>query len=530
MAAQVKPPEIVSLNAAELERLLSELRVVLPPATYQLVESLLRTLVWIMGVVEQKQITIARLRRIIFGEKSEKTRKIFPDASAAEGSSDQPKPKRKGHGRKGAKDYSGAKRVKVPHSQFHIGDLCPKCLKGKLYLFKIPAQIIRITAQPLFQATLFELERLRCALCGTLFTAPPPPEAGDNKYDPSVGTMLALTRYGMGQPMYRTDKWQNHFGVPLPASTQWTQIEAVSEIPELVCETLIGVAAQGSLLYNDDTHMRVQSLRKEIADKELERTGIFTTGIISQAGGHPIALFFTGQKHAGENLDQVLKHRAADLAKPLQMCDALSRNIPKEFETILCNCLGHARRGVVDLVDHFPEECRKILESLREVYRVDALAKEQKLSDTQRLTLHQEHSQPVMEELHRWMKEQMDQKKVEPNSGLGQGIAYFLKHWEPLTRFLSVPGAPLDNNITERALKMSILHRKNSLGYKTLRGAKVGDVFMSLIHTCELNKINPFDYLMALQKHAASVRKDPSAWLPWNYKKTLEASEAPDTG
>ena len=525
MSAKAKPPEIVQLSAAQLEQLLLDLRVAVAPATYQLVDSLLRTLVWIMGLLDRKQTTIARLRRIIFGETSEKTRKIFPQAPAAEGPPGSPKPKRKGHGRRGAKAYPGAQRVRVPHPKLRIGDLCPKCLRAKLYLFGKPARIVRIVAQPIFQATLFELERLRCALCGALFTAPPPREAGDNKYDPSVGLMLAVTRYGMGLPMYRTDKWQNHFGVPLPASTQWKLIDAASPTPQVMYETLIDVAANGSIIHTDDTTMRVQSLRQEISEQQ--RRGIFTTGIVSRVGDHQIALFFTGQKHAGENLDQLLKGRAAGLAKPLHMCDGLSRNPSKEFETILCNCLCHGRRNFVDIVDNFPEECRKIMESLAEIYRVDALAKEQRLSEIQRLALHQQQSLPIMDELHQWMKDQIHQKKVEPNSGFGQAIAYMLKRWAPLTRFLSVPGAPLDNNLCERALKMAILHRKNSLGFKTLRGAKVGDVFMSLIHTCQLNGVNPFHYLMSLQQHADSVRKALTAWLPWNYLKTLETL---DTG
>src|SRR5207249_4364369 len=130
-----------------------------------------------------------------------------------------------------------------------------------------------------------------------------------------------------------------------------------------------------------------------------------------------------------------------------------------------------------EVVDNFPEPCRKVLESVREIYRVEAQAKRQNLSDAQRLVFHQQHSQAVMDHLHQWMKEQIEQKQVEPNSGLGQAIRYMLKHWEALTRFLSVPGAPLDNNICERVLKMAILHRKNSLSYKTLHGAEVGDIF-----------------------------------------------------
>jgi hypothetical protein len=415
----------------------------------------------------------------------------------------------------------------VPHPKLHIGDLCPKCLRGKLYLFHKPAQIVRVIAQPIFQATVFELERLRCALCGALLTAPAPAQAGEGKYDSSVGIMLAVTRYGMGQPMYRTDKWQSHLGVPLPASTQWKLIEAASPTPQVVYEALIDLAANGRIIHTDDTTMRVHSLRQEISEKNDPRTGIFTTGLISCAGEHQIALFFTGHKHAGENLDQTLQRRAAGLEKPLHMCDALSRNVSKEFATILCHCLCHGRRRVVDVVDNFPQECRKIIQILAEVYRVDALAKEQRLSDTERLLLHQTQSKPVLDELHQWMRVQFEQKNVEPNSGLGQAIQYLLRHWEPLTRFLTVPGAPLDNNVAERGLKMAILHRKNSLAFMTLRGARVGDIFMSLIHTCELNDVNPFDYLMALQQHADTLAHAPNEWFPWNYSKTLEAL---DTG
>jgi len=518
-------PQIISLSAAELEKLLGELRGSLAPATCQLVEALLRTWQWVLAALEQKTASLARLRRMIFGEKTEKACQILP-ATIAAILSGPAKPKAKGHGRKGAKDYPAAQRVQVSHPQHKAGDLCPKCLKAKLYLFTTPARLVRIVAQPIFPATVFELERLRCALCGALFTAPAPPEAGLGKYDPSVGTLLALLRYGAGLPMYRTGKWQNHFGVPLPASTQWELIEASSQTPQLIYEALIGVAAQGHLLHNDDTHMRIQSVRQEIAaaGSEPERTGIFTTSIISQTGQRRIALFFTGQKQAGENLNQLLHRRAAGLDQPMQMCDALSRNEPKEFHTLLCHCLLHGRRQFVDVVENFPEECRKVIESLREVYRFEALTQEQKFSDLDRLAFHQAHSQPVMDDLQKWMQEQIEQKKVEPNSGLGEAIQYMLKRWQTLTRFLSVPGAPRDNNIAERALKMAILHRKNSLSFKTLHGARIDDVHMSLIHTCELNRVNPFDYLMALQQHAAAVAKAPEMWLPRNLQQTITAA------
>jgi hypothetical protein len=158
---------------------------------------------------------------------------------------------------------------------------------------------------------------------------------------------------------------------------------------------------------------------------------------------------------------------------------------------------------------------------LREVYRTDALARERALSPDERLRLHQTESGPLMAGLETWLRQQLDDHLVEPNSGLGVAIAYMLKHWATLTLFLRVPGAPLDNNVCERALKKAILHRKNALFYKSLAGARVGDVFMSLIHTAELNGIAPFAYLVALQRHHQNVTLDPSEWLPWNYEPTL---------
>src|ERR1700722_6888174 len=268
------------------------------------------------------------------------------------------------------------------------------------------------------------------------------------------------------------------------------------------------------------TSMRILRMTREPDDK---RTGTFTSGIVSLVGAWTIALFFTGWKHAGENLAEVLKQRARELPAPIQMSDALSRNSPKVegVEPLQANCLAHGRRQVVDVADNFPEECRYVLETLRDVYHHDAQAREQVMSPEQRLRFHQEHSEPLMKGLHEWMEAQLAEHKTEPNSGLGKAISYLLNHWTKLTLFLRQAGAPIDNNIVERALKKAILNRKNALFYKTLNGAGVGDLFMSLIHTCELNGANPFDYLTEMQKHAEELKRRPSEWMPWNYRDTL---------
>ena len=206
------------------------------------------------------------------------------------------------------------------------------------------------------------------------------------------------------------------------------------------------------------------------------------------------------------------------------MCDALSRNVPKlagRLEILLANCNAHGRRNFVKVTPNFPEACRFVLESLGEVYGYDEQARARGLSAEERLRFHQEHSGPVMEKLHLWCEAQFEERSVEPNSGLGQAISYLLRHWEKLTLFLQKAGAPLDNNLVERALKKAILHRKNSLFYKTRKGAQMGDLFMSLIHTGELNGANSFDYLTELLRHAEELQKNPSEWMPWNYRETL---------
>jgi hypothetical protein len=210
------------------------------------------------------------------------------------------------------------------------------------------------------------------------------------------------------------------------------------------------------------------------------------------------------------------------------MCDALAHNLPKQFQVILANCTCHARRRFVEIVEPFPREVEIVLYIFECLYANEETAQHRKLSPQERLDYHQLHSGFLMEGLRDWMQGQMARKNVEPNSVLGQAFSYMIKHWQPLTLFLRVPGAPLDNNECERILKRAIMHRKNSLFYKTFPGAEVGDIFMSIIATCVLNKVNPFHYLTEVEKHAAEVRVDPESWLPWNCHQRKSAQPTVD--
>jgi len=520
-----RPPP---LRGEALEAFLERARRSLSPEDFPYLELLARGWAELAESLEEGRLGRGKLQRIIFGPKTEKTRTVFPPAQPGPGREQGPKPK--GHGRRASSAYTGARRVKVRHPQCQEGKLCEKCRRGKLRAQKKPGVAIRLMGAPPITATVWELEKFRCDGCGEIYTAPLPAEAGTGKYDITVGVSVALLRYGTGVPHHRLAVLQASLGVPLPESTQWEQVAPLAEQAQPLFEELIRQAAQSPLVHHDDTVMRVAELRRPAAAGDTGtgpvRKGCFTTNVLAGNQAHPVALFFTGRQHAGENLAKVLQHREAGSERPIQMCDALSRNMSGKLPTHLANCLAHGRREFVDVATTFPDQSRHVLDQLREVYRADAEAREEGLNSEQRLLYHQTRSAAVMEELHRWLNEQIDQKKAEPNSGLGKAIGYLLGHWEALTLFLRQPGAPLDNNACERMLKMAILHRKNSMGYKTQKGAWVGDVFMSLIQTCRLNGENPFDYLLSIARNADAVRADPKAWLPWTYP---SAARRPDT-
>jgi len=519
----------IEVPIQELEAVLEGARDALGAEGYQKLKAALDTLAYLTSLIEDQATTIQQLRQLLCKPAStEKTDKVLdnagvkPEANKTLGGK-APRSK-KGHGRNGAKSYTAAPRVPVAHASLSSGDACPKCLQGKVYAQRDPGVLVRLVGRAPVEATVYELEKLRCGLCQEVFTAAAPPEAGDKKYDETAASMIAVLKYGSGVPFYRLDKLQGNLGIPLPPSTQWGIVKETARPMRPALEELIRQAAQGEVLYNDDTVARVLSLRREQPEKGDDRTGVFTSGIVATREGRKVALYFTGRQHAGENLADVLRWRATGLSPPIQMSDALSRNAPKLadlMKILTANCNAHGRRQFVEIADSFPEQCRYVLESFRSVYYHDALAAERKLSPEDRLHYHQEHSGPVMQQLHEWLTAQLAERNTEPNSRLGKAISYLLRHWTKLTLFLREPNAPLDNNLVERALKIAILNRKNALFYKTLRGAEVGDLFMSLIHTCELNGANPLDYLTELQRHREALERTPAEWLPWNYRQTL---------
>jgi transposase len=515
---------------------------------------------WLLNKMRFAQITLYKLRKILFGNKSEKgnnssnkSKGEQPDKDDMESSNAQgetaandkqssphdvagqddkpnsPSPEAqrksiiKGHGRMGSDAYTPDETIKITHSQLTVGDLCPSGCGGRLYEFA-PGSFLQIKGRTCAKVIHYIIDKLRCAKCGEVFTADLPIDFPMEKYDARFKAMLAAQKYYVATPFYRQESYQKLLGFPLPDSTQWDLVEQVADCVYPVLAVLEKEAANGTLIHNDDTTVKILDvMRNNKLNPDKERTGMFTSCIFSTTDARKICIYRSGTDHAGENLADILKNRDKDLSPIIHMCDALSANIPADFKTILCNCMAHGRRKFVEIEPFFPKECGYVIDQLALIYKHDKETKEQKMSADERLKYHQKHSNSVMEELKLWLHKQFDERLVEPNSALGSAIKYLQRHWPELTKFLSVAGAPLDNNIVERALKLAIRIRKNSMFHKSKHGAYVAGLLLSLIYTCALAEKNPIDYLTALQEHKSHVFKQAHLWLPWNYESTLDA-------
>lgn len=429
------------------------------------------------------------------------------------------------HGRYGAKDYTGCPIVSITHTNLKAGDSCPQCVEanqhGKLYNIK-PGIIICLESLPLVSGKRYELEKLRCSLCGKQYTADIPKECLSTKrFAKSCGTSIAMMHYYFGLPFHRIERLQELQGIPLPDSTQWDLVSQLYTIIDPVYEVIESIAAEGHLFHYDDTPSRILYCG-------ITARSVHTTAVISQVGSYTVQLFYTGPKVASEHFEKLLKQRES-FQPFFTMTDASFQNIPRDVKPeiwismIMCFCLVHGRRKFYEIREFFKVHCDFVMDQIAKVYRHEAFCKEHGLNEQERLAYHRARSGPVMDALWIWLKNQLFYRSVEPNSGLGVAIRYALRHWLRLTRFLQCAGAPIDNSWAERMIKIVIRYRRTALFYKTRRGAEIGDCFMSVIQTAIHNGINPFEYLTVLQEQAKWVVKEPQMWLPWNYKTTLSS-------
>jgi transposase len=296
----------VDVNLDELDRVLDGARQApLSEEDYEKLKEALHALAAMLVRPRNTEKTSAVLGK---SESSEAGAGTEPESNAS------PPP---GHGRNGAGAFRGSQKVAIAHPNLKHGDRCPECGKGNIYGQKEPKVLVRIVGQAPLAATVYSLERLRCGACGQVFTAQEPEGVGPEKYDETAAAMIAQLKYGSGTPFYRLEQLEGLLGIPLPAATQWEVVEEAAELIKPARDELIRQAAQGEVMHNDDTSMRVLRLAREVSD---ERTGVFTSGIVSTGQGWKIAMYFTGAKHAGENLAEVLQQRAQPASPPILMC------------------------------------------------------------------------------------------------------------------------------------------------------------------------------------------------------------------
>lgn len=561
-------PKVEEKSKDELEEILLQIKnSSLPNSVKEFIINSINSALWFPHILQKKNISLSRLKKMLFGkgykqkqpeettsdnstlpnaetdkEKSSDTTEESgiktppPDfstqaieaevnAKTQESASTEVIPEKKpGHGRMPHTVYEHFTEILLKLTEYNVGDPCPLDCGGKLYEFEPekPRVLVRIKGQNFADVYKYVVEQLRCNICDYLIQAQIPEEVGTEKYDASFKSWLVLQKYYVAVPFYRQENFQRLLNFPLPDSTQWDLVEQLAGYCYSPFNVLVIKAANGQVVHNDDTRVRIQEVIQEIKNNpETERTGMFTSGFIAETEGHKIALFMNGTNHAGENMDVILEKRKSDLPPIIQMCDALNNNIPKKVNTILCNCLSHGFRKFDELVDYFPTPCITIMKLLSQVYTFDEQTKS--MDAKSRLAYHQQHSKPVMDTLKLYLQALFDEKLIEPNSEMGKAIKYMQRHWKKLTRFLQVTGAPLCNNVVERALKIAIRNRKAAMFYRTRYSAQIGGMLTSLIYTCQLANENPHHYLTVLQEYAAEIQKSPEQWLPWNYQASIKA-------
>ena len=542
-------PKIIKITPEQLEQLTQAIRASnLAPEIGELLIDNISGNQWLVVALEKGQLSIKKLRALFnVTTESVKNRKKQQSGSGqssdgtevsndgvpelAEGNGDQSPEakgkKRKGHGRIKAHAYEGAEIVEVLHTDLTRGGPCPEELcDGKLYELSEPGILLQITGSPSAKATHYQLQKLRCSICETIFTAPLPEGVEDVKYTTSLIAMLMINKYFMSIPLYRQETLQSYLGVPLPASTQWELMAEQKDVLKALYHAFEYDGAQARGISIDDTRARIleQIAKNKKAQKKSDKAGCYTTGMVCAHDDHMSYIFLTDNQTAGKSVAPFFQMRNPKLPTPYLMCDALIANIPhgiSEDLYLLCNCLTHARRQFYELPNGYDDLADEVMRMIGKIYDNDSLTKA--MSAEERLAYHQKHSQPIMDELHTYLSEQKNE--FEPNGVAGCAIEYVLKRWTELTQFLRYAYIPLDTNITERALKLIIQIRKSSMFYKTLNSAKIASYIQTALYSAAQNEVNPYQYIKAILDNKEAVIKEPAKWLPWLYQATLAQLE-----
>jgi transposase len=456
--------------------------------------------------------------------------------------------KPKGHGRNGSGAYRKAQHFTHALELGVIGAECEACRRAKMSRYREKI-VIRIIGQPLFSAEGHHYEQARCRRCGHIVRAQGPDHVYQGlgtdyvRYDWSACAMLMVMHYFGGSPFKRIESLHEGWQVPMPDANQWQVVSVGDDLLLPLYRAVEQHAIQKSTNFRiDDTGAMVISLKKQI-DAELAalkslgdstkdvRTGINATGLYWETPTGPVILFYTGRHHAGEIVDQLLRHRLLSSPKLVKCTDGASKNFDHQHadKLVESTCNAHALLKFREIKDKHPVEYAEAGRVYKQVFDHDDEAKSLELSPVERMLYHRQHSKPLLEQLKKMCEEKITSKLVEPSSRLWEPLTFVINQWERLTRFCDVPGVPLDTNLVEQALIMPVRYFAGSFNYHTEDGAMVGDHAMSLIATARANDVEPVAYLTECLRCHEDLAQRPEHYLPWVYRerrKDVDASNA----
>jgi transposase len=472
------------------------------------------------------------------------SRPAIPQPAPADGTTETHDEKKgpKGHGRNGVGAFTNATHINHALGPGVIGSVCEKCgsVRGggrmSSYREKI---IIRIVGQPLFGAELHHFEQARCRICGNLITADGSTEVLDGigssyiTYHWSACAMLLVMHYFAGAPFKRLEMLHNGWGVPMPDANQWKMVDECTDLLDPLFRAIEQHGIHNAVsLRIDDTGSEVIELRKQIraeiaalekvgeSTKDV-RTAINATGVyLETADGAVITLFYTGRHHAGEIIDQLLKHRKSTEPKLAKVTDGASKNFDHQHadKLIESSCNAHAYLKFRAIKDKYPDEYATAAEVYKQVFDNDDEANALKLTPDERMLFHREHSKPLMEKLKAMCDEKIESRLVEPNSLLWEPLTFIINQWTRLILFYKEPNVPLDTNLVEQTLIIPVRYLAGSFNYKNTNGSETGDLCMSLVATARANGVEPVAYLTHCLAHHEDLARNPQHYLPWVYR------------
>ncbi len=544
-------PSPKALTERTVDALLAKLRArgTLEPEDYEALLGVVETWAHLTEIARGSDASIDQIRGLL-GLERPRTRSTRPEPQS-QGATDTPTPtaadqdsadrqaerRRDEHGRSGPGAFKKLAQAHHTHVGLASGDECPECARGRVYKYT-PSVFTTITGQAPLVATRHTVEALQCNLCKAVFKAPLPEVleadgiSGHVLYSFSAVAIVATYRFFGGLPMHRQQTLQAALGIPVPDASIWDLCERLADILQPIRRVLVEQAAQAKVFYGDDTGATVLDEREKKrpnrrTGKEVTRTGCHTTCVIAvDDADHALTLFFTGIHHTGEVLDLVLAARKTSTA-PIFMGDCIASNTVTVTTVFYAGCNAHAVRRFKDLRERYPAETDYALTRYRSIYDVEAECVASGLSGEARRDRHADKSLPLLRELCDYGHDLFEQRKVEPNSDLGQAFTFILDNERRLSAFTRHPHAPLDNNRCERELRICVRLRETSRFFRNAIGAGVADTILTVGATAQAANVNLFDYFVAVQRHRADVREHPDEWVPWRYQARVRQLTGP---